>query len=76
MSDEKDSAGVPGYVSVTQAAKQLDVSEQMVRSLARRGLLQGAINFQGRWLIPSPVVRLKAPMGPTDRPGVELDGVK
>ena len=64
--------GVAGYISATEAAGELDISESRVRRLAQAGLIQGAVNFQGRWLIPSPVVRLKAPMGPSDRPGIEL----
>ena len=72
MSNDPGPAGVPGYVSVADAALYLKVSEDMVRRLARRGLLQGAVNFQGRWLIPSPVIRVKAPMGPSNRPGVDL----
>ena len=63
------------WLSARQAAEAMDppVTQPTMNRLLNRGLIQGAVQVDGRWLIPAPVVRLKAPRGPKNRPGVETE---
>ena len=62
-----------GYVSSAEAAEQLGVSLRTVQSLLARGLIVGATRLgrgpRAPWIIPSPVVRIRADRGPRRRPG-------
>ena len=42
-------------LTVRLAARDLGISEQRVRKLARAGRIRGAVQHGGRWLIPTPV---------------------
>ena len=61
------------YVSSREAALELGISIRTVQSLASRGLILGAIRLgdgpRAHWMIPSPVVRIRAARGPRRRPG-------
>ena len=62
-----------GYVSSKEAAEQMGVSLRTVQSLLARGLIVGAVRLgtgpHAPWVIPTPVVRIRADRGPRRRPG-------
>ena len=64
---------MPRYVSAKEAAVEIKVSTRTLQSLAARGLIDGAVRLgggpRGPWMIPSPVVRVRADSGPKNRPG-------
>ena len=61
------------YLSSAEAAEQLGVSVRTLQSLLARGLIVGATRLgtgpRAPWIIPSPVVRIRADRGPKRRPG-------
>ncbi len=61
------------WVSSREAAEELDISLRTLQDLLARGMIQGARRLgTGRrspWIIPSPVIRIRADRGPQRRPG-------
>ena len=53
-----------GLISSSQAAIELGISEQAVRSLIKRGRIAGAKRVGRQWIIPSPVARINPARGP------------
>ncbi|MDE1828532.1 MAG: helix-turn-helix domain-containing protein [Candidatus Micrarchaeota archaeon] len=45
-----------GYLSVTQAAKILDLDRSRVKLLCSQGRIQGAFKVGNAWIIPDPPV--------------------
>ena len=64
------------WVSSKEAAREIGVSHRMAQSLLARGLIAGARRVgdgpRARWAVPSPVVRIRAPRGPRNRPGFSV----
>ena len=61
------------YVSSREAAIELGISIRRVEALASNDLILGAIKLgdgpRAHWMIPSPVIRIRANYGPRRRPG-------
>ena len=56
------------FITPEQAAPMLGLSEDAVRRLCKQGRIKGAMSLSGRWLIPSPPVRLAGPRKAKGRP--------
>ena len=61
------------WVSSREAATELGISLRTLQALLVRGLIVGARRLgtgpRAHWLIPSPVIRIRADRGPKRRPG-------
>ena len=68
------------WVSSREAAAELGISLRTLQSLLVRGLIVGATRLgTGRrapWMIPSPVIRIRADRGPRARPGTPAHMLK
>ena len=61
------------WVSSREAAGELNISLRTLQDLLARGMIVGARKLgtgpRAHWLIPSPVIRIRADRGPQRRPG-------
>ena len=61
------------WVSSREAAEELGISLRTLQDLLVRGLIVGARRLgtgpRAPWIIPSPVIRIRADRGPKRRPG-------
>ena len=61
------------WVSSREAATELGISLRTLQALLVRGLIVGARRLgagpRAPWIIPSPVIRIRADRGPQRRPG-------
>ena len=61
------------WVSSREAAAELNISLRTLQDLLVRGLIVGARRLgtgpRSPWIIPSPVIRIRADRGPRARPG-------
>ena len=61
------------WVSSREAAAELGISLRTLQALLVRGLILGARRLgtgpRAHWIIPSPVIRIRADRGPRRRPG-------
>lgn len=52
------------FISSTQAAIELGISQRAVKALLGRGAIQGALRVGHAWIIPSPIARVAPVRGP------------
>ena len=61
------------WVSSREAAEELGISLRTLQDLLVRGLIVGARRLgtgpRSPWIVPSPVIRIRADRGPQRRPG-------
>ncbi len=64
-----------GYVTATEAAKELGISPSRACRLCQQGRIEGAQKFRSVWLVPTPVKRIRAPSGPPGRGVTETTSI-
>ena len=61
------------WVSSREAAGELNIALRTLQDLLARGMIVGARRLgtgpRAPWIIPSPVIRIRADRGPQRRPG-------